>query len=152
MAQRKTNGYSYPFPRPSVTVDVAIVTIEDNPRILLIQRKADPFAGKWALPGGFVDENERLIDAAARELKEETGVDQLILEQLHTFGDPERDPRGWTVSVVYLTRVIPNELKPKAGDDAAAVKWFPLNDLPDLAFDHAKILERVRIRIADRTG
>ena len=150
MTQQKKKSFTYPYPRPSLTVDVAIVTIEDNPHVLLIQRRADPFAGTWALPGGFVDENERLIDAARRELVEETGVDQLVLEQLHTFADPGRDPRGWTVSVAYLARVRPNELKPKAGDDAAAVKWFPLSNLPVLAFDHDKILERVRARLADR--
>jgi 8-oxo-dGTP diphosphatase len=147
---KSKKAFSYPFPRPSLTVDIAVVTVEDIPRVLLIRRKADPFAGKWALPGGFVDENEPLIDAARRELSEEVGVDQLVLEQLHTFGDPGRDPRDWTVSVGYLARVRPNELKPKAGDDAAAVKWFPINDLPELAFDHSHILERVRVRLADR--
>ena len=115
-------------------------------------RATDPFAGRWALPGGFVDENERLADAARRELKEETGVDQADLEQLHTFGDPGRDPRGWTVSVAYLALVTPNQLKPVAGDDAAAVGWFPLDKLPPLAFDHADILARVRHRLADRAA
>ena len=149
MAGKKKKNYSYSFPRPSLTVDIAIVTIEANPKVLLIQRKAEPCAGKWALPGGFVDENERLIDAARRELREETGLDQLDLEQFRAFGDPDRDPRGWTVTVVYMARVRPKERKPKAGDDAKAVKWFPLNDLPDLAFDHEEILDRVRIRLAD---
>lgn len=144
--------FSYPYPRPSLTVDVALVTREATPRVLLIRRKADPFRGKWALPGGFVDENERLIDAARRELKEETGVEQADLEQLHTFGDPGRDPRGWTVSVAYLARVTPDQLTPIAGDDAAEVGWFPLDHLPALAFDHADILARVRHRLADRAG
>ena len=103
---------------PSVTVDVALVAGGADPRVLLIRRKHDPFAGRWALPGGFVDENERLIDAARRELKEETGLDLADLEQLHTFGDPGRDPRGWTVSVVYLARVVPELLQPRAADDA----------------------------------
>src|SRR6185503_4235624 len=118
----------------------------------LIQRKADPFAGKWALPGGFVDENERLVDAARRELKEETGLDQADVEPLHTFGDPGRDPRGWTVSVAYLARVWAEQLAPAAGDDAAAVDWFPLDAPPPLAFDHADILARVRHRLADRAA
>jgi 8-oxo-dGTP diphosphatase len=148
----KKKTYSYPYPRPSLTVDVALVTRDADPRVLLIQRKADPFAGKWALPGGFVDENERLIDAARRELKEETGVEQADLEQLHTFGDPGRDPRGWTVSVVFLARATLDQLKPVAGDDAAAVGWFPLSEPPPLAFDHADIVARVRHRLADRAA
>jgi 8-oxo-dGTP diphosphatase len=148
----KKKAFSYPYPRPSLTVDIALVTREAMPRVLLIRRSADPFKGKWALPGGFVDENERLADAARRELKEETGVDQADLEQLHTFGDPGRDPRGWTVSVAYLALVTPNQLKPVAGDDAAAVGWFPLDKLPPLAFDHADIVARVRHRLADRAA
>lgn len=141
--------FSYDYARPSVTVDVALVTREVRPRVLLIRRKAEPFAGAWALPGGFVDADERLVDAARRELQEETGLKQAELEQLHTFGDPGRDPRGWTVSVAYLARV-PKGLKPKAGSDAKAVGWHPLDDLPELAFDHAEILRRVIARLADR--
>ena len=152
MAERKKKTFSYPYPRPSLTVDIVLVTVEPHPRVLLIQRKAEPFAGRWALPGGFVDQDERLIDAARRELKEETGLDQSDLEQLHTFGDPGRDPRGWTVSVAYLARVRPDELKPIAGDDAADVGWFPLHSPPPLAFDHAEILTRVGHRLADRAG
>src|SRR6476660_8062009 len=94
--------YTYDYPRPAVTVDVVIVTREPTPRVLLIKRKHDPYAGRWALPGGFVDMDEPLEDAARRELLEETGVRLARLEQLHTFGDPDRDPRGRTVSVVYL--------------------------------------------------
>lgn len=148
----KKKSYSYPYPRPSLTVDVALVTREPTPRVLLIQRRADPFQGKWALPGGFVDENERLLEAARRELAEETGVKVVDLEQLYTFGDPGRDPRGWTVSVAYLALVSPDQLRPVAGDDAAEVGWFPLDRLPPLAFDHAEILARVRHRLADRAG
>jgi 8-oxo-dGTP diphosphatase len=107
VATRKKQMFSYPYPRPSLTVDVALVTLEGMPRVLLIRRKSEPFAGCWALPGGFVDENERPIDAARRELLEETGLGQADLEQFHTFGDPGRDPRGWTVSVVYMARVKP---------------------------------------------
>ena len=152
MGATKKKSFSYPYPRPSLTVDVALDTREASPRVLLIQRKADPFKGKWALPGGFVDENERLVDAARRELNEETGIEQADLEQLHTFGDPGRDPRGWTVSVAYLALVSPDQLKPVAGDDAAEVGWFTLAELPPLAFDHADILTRVRHRLADRAG
>ena len=147
MAKKK---FAYDYARPALTVDLAVVTREAKPRVLLIQRKKDPFAGTWALPGGFVDENEKLADAARRELLEEAGVAVDDLEQHYTAGDPGRDPRGWTVSVVYLARVQPNELKPIAADDAEAVAWFPLEKLPKLAFDHAMILARVRTRLADR--
>jgi 8-oxo-dGTP diphosphatase len=142
--------FAYEFARPALTVDLALVTGEMRPRVLLIQRNKDPFAGSWALPGGFVDENETLIGAARRELLEETGLEVGELEQLYTAGDPGRDPRGWTVSVVYLVRVNAAELKPLAADDAAAVEWFPLEKLPPLAFDHAMLLARVRTRLADR--
>src|SRR5947207_13302500 len=111
--------YTYDYPRPALTADIALVTIEKRPRVLLIRRKHDPFAGSWALPGGFVDEGERLLDAARRELQEETSLKDIELEQLHTFGDPGRDPRGWTVSVVYLARVQADRLQPQAADDAA---------------------------------
>ena len=139
----------YDFPRPALTVDVAVVTQEAVPRVLLIRRKKAPFAGQWALPGGFVEENERLSDAAVRELVEETGLTCELLEQLHTAGDPDRDPRGWTVSVVFLARVM-GPMTPTAGDDAAAAKWFRLNKLPSMAFDHAMILQRASVRLQDR--
>ncbi len=148
-----TNGgqkHSYDYPRPALTVDLAVVTREARPRTLLIRRQKEPFAGSWALPGGFVDENERLADAARRELEEETGVQVRDLEQLYTAGDPGRDPRGWTVSVVFLARADAKKVKAKAADDAKEVKWFALDDLPPLAFDHAMILGRAQARLADR--
>ncbi len=148
----KRAKFSYEYPRPAVTVDVVLATREVRPRVLLIQRKKDPFAGTWALPGGFVEENEKLADAARRELKEETSLDVADIEQLYTAGDPGRDPRGWTISVAYLARVNANELKPIAADDAEAVAWYPLDKLPKLAFDHAMILARARARIADRAA
>ena len=148
----KPKKFTYEYPRPAVTVDVILATREVRPRVLLIQRKKDPFAGAWALPGGFVEENEKLADAARRELKEETSLDIADVEQLYTAGDPDRDPRGWTISVVYLARVNAKDLKPMAADDAKAVGWFPLDKLPKLAFDHAMLLARARARIADREG
>jgi 8-oxo-dGTP diphosphatase len=140
--------YEYDYPRPSLTVDVVIVTLEPNPRVLLIRRKKDPFAGAWAIPGGFVDEGEALAAAAERELKEETGVTGVALEQLAAFGDPGRDPRGWTVSIVFLARVAA-DTEATAADDAAEVGWHRLDKLPKkLAFDHARILDRARARLA----
>ena len=150
MAAKNANRFSYEYPRPALTVDIVIVTREARPRVLLIRRLKEPFAGSWALPGGFVDENERLADAARRELEEETGLTVAQIEQLYTAGDPGRDPRGWTVSVAYLAQVNPDELKAVASDDAEAVGWFALDDLPQLAFDHAMILARARARLAER--
>jgi 8-oxo-dGTP diphosphatase len=126
------------------------MTREDRPRVLLIRRLNDPFAGTWALPGGFVEENERLVDAARRELHEETGITVDALEQLYTAGDPGRDPRGWTVSVVYLAQINSTDVQAVASDDAEAVDWFPIDKLPDLAFDHDMILNRARVRLLDR--
>jgi 8-oxo-dGTP diphosphatase len=99
------------------------------------------------MPGGFVDENERLEDAARRELEEETGISIAELEQLFTAGDPGRDPRGWTVSVVFLAQVNAADVKPQAADDAEEVSWFPLDALPQLAFDHPMILGHLRGRL-----
>lgn len=152
MANSRKASHRYDYPRPALTVDIALVTRAKPWRILLIERLNEPFAGRWALPGGFVDENEPLIVAAQRELAEETGVIYTELEQLHTFGDPGRDPRGWVVSVVFLARVDDTTLNPMAADDARAVKWFNLNRLPSLAFDHDQILKRVRLRIEDRSA
>jgi 8-oxo-dGTP diphosphatase len=151
MPRSKAKKFSYEYPRPALTVDIAIVTRDVRPKVLLIRRKNKPFAGSWALPGGFVDENERLADAARRELREETGIATAALEQVYTAGDPGRDPRGWTVSVVYLAQVHPAEVKPKAGDDAAEVAWYPLDELPVLAFDHEMLIARVRARLIDRS-
>jgi 8-oxo-dGTP diphosphatase len=141
--------YSYEYPRPALTADIVVITKEQRPRVLLIRRKHQPFAGKWALPGGFVDEGETLIDAARRELREETGLRIQKLDQLAAFGDPGRDPRGWTVSVAFITRVNRSNMKAVAADDAAEVGWHPLDRLPPSAFDHRLILKRARQWIKD---
>jgi 8-oxo-dGTP diphosphatase len=144
--------YTYEYPRADVTVDIVIVTREAKPRVLLIRRKNEPFAGCWALPGGFVEMEESLEDAARRELFEETGVKAKSLAQLAAFGDPGRDPRGRTISVAYLAEVDPDQLNPRAADDAAAVGWFSLARPPKLAFDHKDILALARKRWKGRHG
>jgi len=124
---------------------VAFSFFERKLQVLLVKRHKDPGAGKWALPGGFVTENESLEQAALRELGEETGLDKkLYLEQLYTFGDPKRDPRAHVISVAYLLLISdPMKLKLKAGTDAKEVAWFPVEELPELAFgdSHREILE-----------
>jgi 8-oxo-dGTP diphosphatase len=135
-----------------VTVDVVLVMRSgERWKVLLVRRKNPPFQGHWALPGGFVEPDERLEAAARRELQEEAGVEPVLLEQLHTFGDPGRDPRGWTISVAYLAILGEAEglaLQPRAGSDAAEVGWFDLGTPPPLAFDHAEILTHARSRIS----
>ncbi|MCI0463707.1 MAG: NUDIX hydrolase [Gemmataceae bacterium] len=144
--------YCYDYPRPSVTVDLVVVTREPRPRVLLIRRKHEPFADLWALPGGFIDMDETLEASAARELREETSLVVAALEQLHTFGDPGRDPRGRTVSVAYLAQVDADSVSPRADDDAAEVGWHDLSRLPPLAFDHDRILAFARERLTKATG
>ncbi len=133
--------YVYDWPRPMVTVDAAVFAFfEGKARLLLIQRKHEPFQGRWALPGGFVEMEEDLPQAAARELAEETGLKDVPLEQLHTFGRPGRDPRGRTITVVYFGVAGQNPPQVKAADDAAQAQWFDTNDLPPMAFDHDEIV------------
>ena len=136
-------AYTYDYPRPSLTVDCIIFGLDESSRlkVLLIQRANEPFKHHWALPGGFVDENETLEAAALRELKEETGVSNVFIEQLFTFGTPGRDPRGRVVTIAFYALINLGEHKIGADTDAADVKWFPINKLPQLAFDHAEILE-----------
>jgi len=147
MGKARNKQFCYAYPRPAVTVDIVLVTREPKPRVLLIRRKHEPFAGMWALPGGFVDKDEAMEDAARRELSEETRVRVAKLEQLQTFGDAGRDPRGWTISVVFFARVSASAPKAQGGDDAAEASWHLLERLPPLAFDHAKILARARRRL-----
>ena len=140
------------YDRPSLTVDVVVVAPMDRQhKVLLVKRKHPPFGGYWAIPGGFVEPHEPLEDAARRELWEETGTEPAHLEQLHTFGAPGRDPRGWTISVAYLAVLeeqAAQDVQPHAGDDAAEVGWFDLLAPPPLAFDHADILAHARTVLA----
>ena len=131
------------FPRPALTVDVAVFRGGAGVReVLLVKRGSDPFAGMWALPGGFVEKDEALETAARRELLEETGLDPIgDLDQVGAYGDPGRDPRGWTVSVVFQTTLGYDEAGAVVGaSDAIEAAWHPVGDLPRLAFDHDRLV------------
>ena len=147
MAEKGT--YVYEYPRPMVTVDTAVFALfEGKASLLLVQRRHEPFQGSWALPGGFVEIDEDLPDAAARELAEETGLRDVPLEQLRTVGRPGRDPRGRTITVVYFGIARRDQQQVKAADDAAQARWFDIDNLPQMAFDHNEIsrcaIERLR--------
>ena len=118
--------YTYKFPRPAVTVDIILFKKTNITEALLIQRKNEPFKNSWAFPGGFVDKNEPLENAAKRELREETSIKNIELKQFQCFGDPGRDPRGHTVSIVFYGWV-KSDVNALAGDDAADAKWFPID-------------------------
>lgn len=136
-------SFTYEFERPGLTVDGVIFGLdleEEILKVVLIERDVEPFAGMWALPGGFVRNGESLEVAALRELQEETGITDVYLEQLYTFGNPKRDPRGWVVSVAYYALVAPEQHHLLATTDARRAEWFPVNKLPRLAFDHEEIL------------
>jgi len=140
--------FTYDYHRPAVTVDITIFTVRnDELNILLIKRAEPPFQGEWAIPGGFVMEDEDLEVAAARELVEETGVSGVYLEQLFTFGAPGRDPRGHTVTVAYSALIPSDNLELTASTDAEGVAWFAIDKLPELAFDHDDILEVAHDRL-----
>lgn len=126
-----------------LTIDIVLFGYQKELQILLVKRKYDPFKGQWALPGGFVLENESLEEAVNRELKEETGVEIPLnrLEQIYTFGEVHRDPRDRVVSVAYMGLVNPDLYKTQAATDTLDVEWFDWNQLPNLAFDHTEILE-----------
>lgn len=128
----------------AVTVDsVVFCNAENSFKVLLVKRKNDPFQGQWSLPGGFIEETEDLEEAVRRELKEETGIQVKTVEQVKAFGKPGRDPRGRTISIAFLSQISCEE-ELQAGDDAADAKWFEVNRLPQLAFDHLEIVETAK--------
>jgi len=149
-------SFTYKHPRAALTVDCVVFALNDrdlNDRdlnVLLIQRNGPPFAGCWALPGGFVELDETLAHAASRELREETGLDSIRLEQLCAIGDVDRDPRERVVTIAYHALVRMSEQQAQAASDARAVAWFAVNDLPNLAFDHNKILSLAYQRLRDK--
>lgn len=140
---RKNMEFTYAYPRPALTVDGVIFRKTGNEReVLLIRRLHAPFEGCWAFPGGFVDMDETLEEAVAREIEEETGLKGLNFSQFHTYGDPGRDPRHRTVTVVFTARADENQ-NASANDDASEVGWFNINQLPEMAFDHGKIMQDI---------
>ena len=141
------------YQRPSVTVDTILFSqLDGTLHVLLVRRGRWPFEGYWAIPGGFVEIDESLEDAARRELHEETGLVGVDLQQLHAFGDPDRDPRTRVITISYYAYVTEEQARGiQAGDDAAEVRWWPLSDLPLLAFDHAHILEFAVQQLASHT-
>jgi 8-oxo-dGTP diphosphatase len=140
--------YTYAYPHPALTVDCAVFGLDDaDLKVLLIERAGEPFAGRWALPGGFVHIDEAVDAAARRELAEEAGLRNVFLEQLYTFGRPDRDPRERVVTVAYYALVNVSEHKVRAASDARRAQWYKVSELPALAFDHDEVLEVARMRL-----
>lgn len=140
--------FSYEYPRAALTVDCVVFGLDKQDlQVLLIQRDLEPFQGDWALPGGFVRLEESLEEAARRELQEETGIENVFLEQLYTIGDVDRDPRERVVTVAYYALVNLSDHRIQAATDARNAAWFAVDDVPGLAFDHPKILEMAHERL-----
>ena len=133
-------AYTYKYPRPAVTADCIVITKETEPKVLLIQRSIDPFKGCWAFPGGFMNMDETTEQCAVRELEEETGLRLSDVRQIGAYSKVDRDPRGRTITVAYLA-IIDEPIAVTGQDDAAKAEWWPLSDLPHLAFDHYDIMQ-----------
>lgn len=144
--------HTYEYPRPALTVDCVVFGLDAKLelKVMLIQRDIPPFQGQWAIPGGFVRMNETLEQAALRELQEETGIHDVYLEQLFTFGDLERDPRDRTVTVAYYALINLVEQRIQASTDAREAEWFALSKIPELAFDHPQILQKAIARLRSK--
>jgi 8-oxo-dGTP diphosphatase len=139
-------NYSYEYPRPAVSADIAVFRHEAKSlQILLIRRKNPPYQGKWALPGGFMEIDETLEQTAARELEEETGLKNVDLKQFKTFSNLARDPRTRVITTVFYGTVAAENSEATGGDDAELAEWFSLDDLPPLAFDHGQIIEMILV-------
>lgn len=147
MTEKKT--YVYDYPRPSVTTDCVIFGFDGRRlNVLLVERGVEPYKGEWALPGGFLRMDEAAVEGARRELEEETGLTDAYLEQLHTFSDPGRDPRGRVITIAYYALVRLREVR--GGDDAADAQWHPIDALPHLAFDHRRIIDSAQHALRER--
>ena len=143
--------YVYEWPRPMVTVDAIVFNkLDGRWRVLMIQRANEPFVGKWAFPGGFIELDEELEDAVVRELAEETGLREIEFEQMYTFGKCGRDPRGRQITVTFIGIAPEGTVEVKGGDDAAMAMWFYIDELPEeFAFDHADIAKFAIRRLKD---
>ena len=143
-----TKPYCYRHPHPAVTTDIVLFTLrEDKLQLLLIKRRNPPFQGGWALPGGFVDLDEDLDACAKRELEEETGIQNIYLEQLYTFGRHDRDPRERVISVAYYALIASDKITLQPASDATEAAWFAFDELPQLAFDHRQIVDKAHERL-----
>lgn len=141
--------YTYDYPRPAVTTDCVIFGYDGKElKVLLIERGIEPFKGCWAFPGGFLDMDEDALAGARRELKEETGLENAFIEQFHTFSEPGRDPRGRVITIAHYALVKIQEVE--GGDDAAQARWFPIGEVPPLAFDHDRILRMAMSRLKEK--
>ena len=143
------NKYCYKYPHPAVTTDCVISGFDGSDlQVLLIERGIEPFKGKWAFPGGFLNMDETAGEGALRELKEETGLENAYIEQFNTYSDPGRDPRERVITIAHYALVRIQEVK--GGDDAAKAQWFPIDEVPQLAFDHDKILRDAMRKLRER--
>lgn len=143
------NKYCYKYPHPAVTTDCVIFGFDGSElQVLLIERGIEPFKGKWAFPGGFLNMDETAREGALRELKEETGLEKAYIEQFNTYSDPGRDPRERVITIAHYALVRIQEVK--GGDDAAKAQWFPIDEVPQLAFDHDKILRDAMRKLRER--
>ena len=142
------NMYCYRYPHPAVTTDCVIFGFDgERLQVLLVERGIEPYKGRWAFPGGFLKMDETAEEGALRELREETGLDRAYIQQFHTFSDPHRDPRERVITIAYYALVKIQEVH--GGDDAASARWFPLSEIPSLAFDHDYILRMATQRLRE---